>query len=51
MRGHKFRSGVNWEGALEQKDIKQGPGIARNVLLLSDIAQNISIEVMVQVVT
>jgi len=56
MRGHKLRSGINWEVALEQKGIKQtgtkqGPGIVRNVLLLSDIAQNNSIEVMMQVVT
>ena len=40
MIGHKLRSGVNWEGALEQKGMKQmgtkqGPGIVRNVLLLS----------------
>jgi hypothetical protein len=24
MRGHKLQSGVNWPGALKQKDIKQG---------------------------
>jgi hypothetical protein len=56
MRGHKLRSGVNWEVALKQKGIKQtgtkqGPGIVRNVLPLSAITQNNSIEVMIQVVT
>jgi hypothetical protein len=61
MRGHKLRSGVNWEGALGQKGIKQtgttqGPGIMRSMLLLlllllPAITQYNSIEVMMQVVT
>ena len=56
MRGHKLRSGINWEGALEQKGIKQmgtkqGRGIVRDVLLLSAITQNNLTDVMIEVVT
>jgi len=30
MREHKLRSGVNWQGALQQKGMKQGLGVQEN---------------------